>query len=84
MARVTKTNLLIWFQLENNVPYLIRIFLCMEICISKTIDHNSEQITKYQITLIISTDKNNETKRETDCILLTNLEQSVKTKSQTL
>ena len=56
----------------------------MEICISKIIDHNSEQITKYQITLIISTDKNNETKRETDCILLTNLEQSVKTKSQTL
>ena len=52
----------------------------MEICISKTIEHNSEQITKYQITLIISTGKNNETKRETAFILLTNLE---KTKLQT-
>ena len=55
----------------------------MEICISKTIEHNSEQITKYQITLIISTGKNNETKRETAFILLTNFEQSVKTKLQT-
>ena len=55
----------------------------MEICISKTIEHNSEQITKYQITLIISTGKNNETKRETTFILLTTLEQSVKTKLQT-
>ena len=36
----------------------------MEICISKTIDHNSEQLTKYQVTLIIFTSKNNETKRE--------------------
>ena len=52
----------------------------MEICISKTIEHNSEQITKYQITLIISTAKNNEAKRETTFILLINLEQSVKTK----
>ena len=55
----------------------------MEICISKTIGHNSEQITKYQITLIIFTGKNNETKRETAFILLTNLEQSIKTKLQT-
>ena len=55
----------------------------MEVCISKTIEHNSEQITKYQITLIISTGKNNETKRETTFILLTTLELSVKTKLQT-
>ena len=55
----------------------------MEICISKTIEHNSEQITKYEITLIISTGKNNETKRETTFILLTTLELSVKTKLQT-
>ena len=55
----------------------------MEICISKTIEHNSEQITKYQITLIISTGKNNETKRETTFILLTTLELSVKMKLQT-
>ena len=55
----------------------------MEMYISKTIEHNSEQITKYQITLIISTGKNNEAERETTFVLLTNLEQSVKTKSQT-
>ena len=55
----------------------------MEMYISKTIEHNSEQITKYQITLIISTGKNNETKRETTFILLTTLELSVKTKLQT-
>ena len=55
----------------------------MEIWISKTIEHNSEQITKYQITLIIFTGKNNETKHETAFILLTNLEQSIKTKLQT-
>ena len=47
---------------------------------SKTIEHNLEQITKYQIALIISAGKNNERKRETTFILLTNLEQSVKTK----
>ena len=58
----------------------MRIFLRMEICISKTIEHSLEQITKYQIILIISTDKNTETKRETTFILLTNFEQSVKTK----
>ena len=58
-------------------------FLRMEICISKTIEHNSEQTTKYQITLIISTGKNNKTKCETTFILLTNLEQSDKTKLQT-
>ena len=61
-------------------PIFNTYFLRMEICISKTIEHNSEQITKYQITLIISTAKNNETKRETTFILLINLEQSVKTK----
>ena len=55
----------------------------MEICISKTIEYNSRQITKYQISLVTSTGKNNETKRETTFILLTNLEQSVKTKLQT-
>ena len=57
-------------------------FLRIEICTFKTIEYNSEPITKYQITLIISTGKNNETKRETTFILLTNLEQSVKTKLQ--
>ena len=54
----------------------------MEICISKTIEYNLEQTTKYQITLIISTSKKNETKRETTFILFTNLEQSVKAKLQ--
>ena len=55
----------------------------MEICISKTIEYNSGQITKYQISLVTSTGKNTETKRETTFTLLTNLEQSVKTKLQT-
>ena len=55
----------------------------MEICISKTIEHSLEQITKYQIILIISTGENTEAKRETTFILLTNLEQSAKTKLQT-
>ena len=32
----------------------------MEICISQTTEYNSEQITKHQIALIISTGKNNE------------------------
>ena len=50
---------------------------------SKTIEHNLEQITKYQIAVIISAGKNNERKRETTFILLTNLEQSVKMKLQT-
>ena len=53
----------------------MRIFWRTEICISKTIEHSSEQITKYQIILIISTGENTETKRETTFILLTNLEQ---------
>ena len=45
----------------------------MEIFISKTIEHNSEQTTKSQITLIISTGKNNETKSETTFIFFDKL-----------
>ena len=48
----------------------------MEIFISKTIEHNSEQTTKLlkiQITLIISTGKNTETKSETTFIFFDKL-----------
>ena len=72
-----------FFEKPQSGSGLISIFLHMAICISKTIEHNSEQIAKYQITLIISTGKNNERKHATTFILLTNLEQLVEKKLQT-
>ena len=84
MLKVTKNQGLTlslentFFEKPQRGSGLISIFLRMAICISKTIEHNSEQIIKYQITLVISTGKNNERKRETTFILLTKLEQLVK------
>ena len=49
----------------TNTNAIVRQFQLYAGFISKTIEQNSEQITKYQITLTISTGKNNEWKRET-------------------